>query len=179
MQVKLSESIDQDLKVWKAPLIYIMFDSQTAHIFLGTPLQPLVTEDKMIWKGEKSGNYSVKSEYRICVSEIADNSHMHVQGRWNLIRKLKVPPKIKKFLWRVCRGCFLTRARLNSRGVSCSTDCVHCNNNYEDSIHVLIECPKAVQVWKDYNIHANLWDKIDRVLRQDYNIHAFYIHLFA
>jgi len=89
------------------------------------------------------------------VSKIANNSHMQVQGRWNLIWKLKVPPKIKKFLWRMCRGCFPTRARLNSRGVSCPTDCVHCNKNYEDSIHVLIECPKVVQVWRD----ANLSDK--------------------
>ena len=69
----------------------------------------------------------------------------------------------------MCRGSFPTRARLNSRGVSCPTNCVHCNNNYEDNIHVLIECPKAVQVWRD----ANLWDKIDSMLRHDYNIHAF------
>ena len=119
----------------------------------------------MIWKGERSGNYSVKSAYRLCVTEIADNSHMHANGRWNLIWKLNVPPKIKNFLWRVCRGCFPTRARLNSRGVSCPLDCVHCNHNYEDSIHILIECPKAVQVWRN----ANLWDIIDRVIHQDYN----------
>ena len=156
----------------KAPLICSLFDAPTAQAILDTPLQPLVTEDKMIWKEEKIGKYSVKSAYKICVSEIADNSHMHVHGRWNLIWKLKVPPKIKNFLWRVCRGCFPTRARLSSRGVSCPLDCVQCSNNYEDIIHILIECPKAVQVWRD----ANLWDTINRVLQQDYNIHA---HIFT
>ena len=106
--------------------------------------------------------------------KIADNSHMHVNGRWNLIWNLKVPPKIKNFLWRVCRGCFPTRARLNSRGVSCPLDCVHCNSNYEDSIHVPIECPKVVQVWRN----ANLWDIIDREIRRDYNISALiFTHL--
>jgi len=115
----------------------------------------------------KNGKYSVKSVYKICVSEISNNSHMHVHGRWNLIWKLKMPPKIKNFLWRVCCGCFLTRDHLSSRGVSCPLDCVQCSNIYEDSIHILIECPK-VQVWRD----ANLWDTIDSVLRQDYNIHA-------
>jgi len=166
--VKLCEFIDQDFKRWKAPLIHSLFDAHTAQLILNTPLQPLVTEDKMIWKGERSGNYSVKCAYRICVSEIVDNSHMHVNGRWNLIWKLKVPPKIKNSLWRVCRGCFPTRARLSSRGVFCPLDCVQCNNNYEDSIHVLIECPKVVQVrW-----NANLWDIIDRVIHQDYNISA-------
>jgi hypothetical protein len=168
MQVKLCDSIDQDLKMWKASLICSLFDAQTAQLILNTSLQPLVLEYKMIWKGEMSGKYSVKSAYRLCVNEIADNSHMHVNGRWNLIWKLKVPPKIKNFLWRVCRGCFPTRAHLNSRGVSCPLDCVHCNHNYEDNIHILIECPKAVQVWRN----ANLWDIIDRVIHQDYNISA-------
>jgi hypothetical protein len=90
---------------------------------------------------------------------------MHAHGHWNLIWKLKVPLKVKNFLW---RGCFPTRARLSNRGVSCPLDCVQCNNNYEDSIHILIECPKVVQVWRN----ANLRDTIDRVIRQDYNIHA-------
>jgi len=55
-----------------------------------------VCEDKLVWKAEKNGNYSVLSVYRICVTEIAYNSHLHVPGRWNLFWKLKVPPKIKK-----------------------------------------------------------------------------------
>jgi len=45
----------------------------------------------------------------------------------------------------VCRGCFPTCARLLSRGIHCSNDCVLCGTNYEDSIHVLLECPGAVQ----------------------------------
>jgi hypothetical protein len=98
MQMKLYDFIDQELKIWKASVIYNLFDAPTAHLILNTPLQPRVTEDKMIWKGEKSGKYSVRSAYRICVDKIADNSHMHVLGRWNLIWKLKVPPKIKNFL---------------------------------------------------------------------------------
>ena len=110
--------------MWKAPLIHNLFDVHTAQLILDTLLQQLVTEDKMIWKGEKSGKYSVKSVYRICVTEIADNSRMHVHGWWNLIWKLKVPPKIKNFLWRVCHGCYPKRARLSSRGVSCPLDCV-------------------------------------------------------
>ena len=71
--------------MWKASLIFSLFDAQTAQLILNTPLQPLVLEDKMIWKGERSDKYFVKSAYRLCVIEIADNSHMHVNGRWNLI----------------------------------------------------------------------------------------------
>jgi len=85
MQVKLYDFIDQDLKIWKASLIHSLFDAPTVQLILNTPLQALVSEDKLIWKGERSGKSSVKSAYRICVNEIADNSHMHVNARWNLI----------------------------------------------------------------------------------------------
>jgi len=57
--MKLCDFIDQDLKFWKAPLIYNIFDVPTAQRTLNTSLQPLVTEDKLIWKGEKSGKYFV------------------------------------------------------------------------------------------------------------------------
>jgi len=66
--------------------------------------------------------------------------------------RICVTPKVKNFLWRVCCGCFSTRARLCSKDVSCPLDCVLCNNNYEDNIHVLIECPKVVQAWHDLNL---------------------------
>jgi len=105
-----------------------------------------VGEDKLIRKAGKHGNYFVQSVYRVCVNEIIDNFNIHIPGKWNLIWKLKVPPKIKKnFGWRVCRGCFPTRARLNSGGVYCLIDCVLCSSNYEDNIHVLLECPGAMQ----------------------------------
>jgi len=110
-------------------------------MILNTPIQPLVDEDKLIWKAENHGNYSVRSAYRVFVNEIVDNFHLHIMDRWNLIWKLKVSPNIKKkCVTRVCRGCFSTRVRLSSRGVHCLIDCVLCSSNYEDSIHVLLGC---------------------------------------
>jgi len=136
----------------KAPLIYNLFDVNTAHLIHSTPLQPLITNDKLIWKEEKSENYWVHSAYQICVNEIVGNSHPHVPNRWKLIWKLKVPPKVKNITLRVCRGMFSTCARLSSRGVSCLIDCVSCDNNYEDKIHVIVECPKVFQAWCNVNL---------------------------
>jgi len=59
-------------------------------------------------------------------------------GKWNLIWKLKVPPKIQNFVWRVYQGCFPMRARLSSRGVHCPIDYFLCGSNYEDNIHLLL-----------------------------------------
>ena len=48
-----------------------------------------------------------------------------------------------------------------------------CGTNYEDSIHVLVECPGAMQAWRE----VNLWEIIDRTLRQNYNIDALIFSL--
>jgi len=73
----------------------------------------------------------------------------------------------------VCRGCFPTRARLGSRCIHCPNGCVLCGTNYEDNIHVLLECPGVMQVWKE----VNLWDIIDRTLRPNYNMDALIFSL--
>jgi len=69
-------------------------------------------------------------------------------------------------VWRVYRGCFPTRARLSNRGMHCPINCVLCDSNYEDSIQVLLVCPTTMHIWHE----VNLWNKIDRALRQDYNM---------
>lgn len=87
----------------------------------------------------------MRSVYRLSVGEIEDNSHLHLPSRWQMIWKLKVPPKIKNLVWRVCRGGFPIRARLSSRSMHCPVDCMLTESNYEDSIHILLECPDTSQ----------------------------------
>jgi hypothetical protein len=103
----------------------------------------------LVWRVEKNGHYSVRSAYRLCMESIADNSHLNRPGNWSSIWKLKVPTKIKNMIWRVCRGCLPTRARLLDEGVNCSSMCVMCEESYEDVSHVLFECPRARKVWQD------------------------------
>jgi hypothetical protein len=50
----------------------------------------------------------------------------------------------------------------------CPIDCVLCDSNYEDNIHVLLGCPIVMHIWRE----VNLWDKIYHALRQNYNMDA-------
>jgi hypothetical protein len=127
-------------------LINYYFDQDTVHEILKTPLIRQVKEDKLIWRAEKNGHYSVKSAYRLCMENIADNSHLHRSGDWANIWKLKVPPKVKNLLWRICRECLPTRARLLDKGVNCTSLCVMCEESYEDVSHVLFDCPRARKI---------------------------------
>lgn len=80
---------------------------------------------------------------------------------------------IRNFVWRVCWGSFPTRACLSRSGVHCPIDCVLCDSNYEDNIHVLLECPSAMQA----SCEVQLWDTIDRTLCQNYNMDALMFSL--
>jgi hypothetical protein len=142
-------------------LINYYFDNDTVQEIFRTPLFHQVEEDDMVWKAEKNGQYSVRSAYRLCIEDVADNSHLHRIGSWDNIWRLKVPPKVKNSIWRICRGCLPTRARLLGR--KCTSLCGLCDESYEDTIHVLFDCPRARNVWQ----HSLLWSKVYLVMRNN------------
>jgi hypothetical protein len=67
-------------------------------------------------------------------------------GFWQGIWRLKVPPKIKNLMWRMCRNVIPTRRRLQDKGVQCPLTCVVCNGPEEDLDHICFTCPFSVQV---------------------------------
>ena len=136
--------IHQGIKNWNEELVRYIFEDGTAQQILNTSLFQQVSEDRLVWQPEKNGKYSVRSAYRVCMEEISDNSHLKRSGYWSGIWKLKVPPKVKSFVWRVCRECLPTRVRLNRRGVTCPSSCVKCNDPHEDSYHVFFHCGTTV-----------------------------------
>lgn len=154
--VSINILMDSASKCWNELNIQQVFSEKQAVMILNTPLYEQVQHDKLTWKVEKSGRYSVRSAYRLCVTELVDLSHLHVPGFWSRIWKLKVPPKVKNLVWRMCRGCLPIRVRLLDKGIQCPTQCVNCDSNHEDFKHIFFECPSVVQVW---NL-AGLWHDI-------------------
>jgi len=53
---------------------------------------------------------------------------------------MKVPPKVKNLIWRMCRGCLPTRVHLQDKGVQCPANYVSCNSNHEDLADIAFEC---------------------------------------
>lgn len=86
--------MDTGNKQWNTDLILRIFNVDQAKDIPQTPLVPQVPEDRLVWKGEKNGLYSVKSAYRLCMEELVDVSYLLCLGYWDGIWKLKVRPKI-------------------------------------------------------------------------------------
>ena len=71
-------------------------------------------KDVLIWPLSPSGSYSVRSAYRMLVEAEnfalpSSSSSMSSNKIWKKIWKLKVPNKVRHFLWRVARDSLPTK----------------------------------------------------------------------
>ena len=69
-------------------------------------------------------------------------------GWWNSFWKLKLPNKIKVFVWRACKNILPTFGNLHKRKIADAPCCLKCNTEVETCCHALIDCPIADEIWK-------------------------------
>jgi len=96
-------------KSWNEQVVRHVFSVDIDDKILHTPLIPQVDTDRIIWKSERHGRYSVRSAYRLFLSELVDSSYLWHPGYWAEIWNLKVPLKVKNLIWRICRDYLPTR----------------------------------------------------------------------
>jgi hypothetical protein len=65
--------------------------------------------DRIFWTLDKKGIYTVKCYYRFLIENGIKYPH-------KFLRKTKMPPRVKVFIWLVLRNCILTRGNLLRRG---------------------------------------------------------------
>ena len=95
--------------------------------------------DRVTWKWEKSGNFSVKSMYKhlFTTNEGDENKQL-----W----KAKVPLKVKIFMWLTLQDSILTKDNLLKRKWKGSPACALCQDT-ESVNHLMFECPVIKYVW--------------------------------
>jgi hypothetical protein len=71
-------------------------------------------------------------------------------GRWwRVLRKLKVPPKVRIFWWRVIKNFLPSNAELVRRHIRNESQCAACGNKSESLYHIIVECPWAKFFWAE------------------------------
>ena len=96
--------------------------------------------DSFIWRLTTNGLFSVKSLY-------ADLLHGSTRFLRKYLWKLKVPLKIKIFLWFLNRKVILTKDNLIRRKWNGCKKCVFCDTD-ESIEHLFISCPFARDIWR-------------------------------
>lgn len=86
-----------------------------------------------------------------------DNSYAPENGNWKRLWRIRVPPKVRNFLWRVAHNCLPTRDNLGRRGIQVPDECVICGLNFENSWHSLINCSFAEACWHEVGLHEVIY----------------------
>ena len=105
--------------------------------------------DKLKWALNTNGVFTVKSYYE-------DLLNGHTRYLRKYLWKLKVPLKIKIFLWFLNRKELLTKDNLVKRQWVGCTRCVFCNEN-ESVEHLFIKCNLARDVWRLVHFTFNVY----------------------
>jgi hypothetical protein len=96
--------------------------------------------DSIKWNLTKQGTFTMQSMYQNLVNQIAFPLN-------KLVWKLKIPLKIKVFVWFVLKGVILTKDNMLKRNWRGDDKCCFCNN--KETIHRLFfGCHVAQFVWR-------------------------------
>ncbi|KAL5577921.1 hypothetical protein UlMin_019620 [Ulmus minor] len=131
--------------------------NQTAFLLLDPPPLPSDFRDVLIWHHTRDGEYSVKSGYKSALTLVdnAECSKPHaIKNWWKSLWQLKIPPKIRNFAWRLCKGWLPSAAKLHGRGMNIDLSCFRCGFGRETIFHALWRCPAAKNYWKTSCFHG-------------------------
>lgn len=67
---------------------------------------------------------------------------------WKQLWKMKVPPKVHIFWWRVINDFLPSKAELKRRHIAKESHCEDCGHVVEDLFHVSVQCSFARKFWK-------------------------------
>jgi hypothetical protein len=113
-------------------------------------------EDVWAWHLEKHGNFTVRSAYRALLQESgrinqSTSSGGGEYGFWKKLWKLKVPPKVRNFWWRVIKGYIPCRQVLKARHIERLDRCRACGE-VESIHHALFDCTWAKLFWQEIRV---------------------------
>jgi hypothetical protein len=153
----VSELIDASSASWREEELRRIFVPIDVEEILQIPLCTKRIGDFWAWGEDCRGKFSVSSAYKMLSNvkrqrenllEGAAGSSASVQEQkaWTSLWNIKVPSKLKNFIWRLCNDSIPTADVLHHRHMAPSFVCSFCSA--EDSWkHALIECVVARCVW--------------------------------
>lgn len=152
---KVEELINPHTSQWDEELIRSVFSSVGVSRILQIPLRVDIVEDFVAWNHTRSGYFSVRSSYHVEFDHqygqqtlLTDGARsVKVNEIWKDTWRLKVPGKVKHFVWKVLRGVLPCYGVLGSRHIPVTGQCLMCKIGLVDIQHCLFTCTRSMEVW--------------------------------
>ncbi|MBA0818390.1 hypothetical protein Gohar_022421 [Gossypium harknessii] len=127
---KVAELINTNSRLWRKELIESTFPEEIADRILRIPLAINPHDDLLAWSDEPSGEYTVRSAYKVLQSLDEDPSAYVLQtdykGFYNKLWLLNLPSKIKITVWKASWNYLPLRANMQQRRLTNTTICSRC-----------------------------------------------------
>ncbi|KAK5818384.1 hypothetical protein PVK06_023320 [Gossypium arboreum] len=148
--LKVADLIDCTNRSWKTELIKGTFSEVDAQRILQISLARLPQDDFLAWRGEPTGEYTVRSGYRLLLhgNSINNNGYNPSENRkcYKNLWKSDLPSKLKITAWRATLKSNLRTKRLITDDV-----CPRCKQEVENRNHVFRDCTVSKETWNSLN----------------------------
>jgi ribonuclease HI len=159
---KVNELINPVTGEWDEQLIHDIFWPEDAAEILRITIDEQM-EDWPAWHFDAKGLFLVKSAYKLAVQQRDNSTRQDAsssrkeasemgQFNWFKIWKLKVPNKVKMFMWRLAHNILPVRRNVARRGVMLDTIYPICKRLDEDCGHIFFKCKYVKQCWRFMNM---------------------------
>ncbi|KAK0595746.1 hypothetical protein LWI29_009655 [Acer saccharum] len=150
INLQVADLIDNEFPGWNINALNHHFLPIDREIILSIPVSYLGGPDSISWHFDKSGSYTVKSGYRLALSEKLNSSVSNstiTRKWWTSIWNQNVPPKVKVFVWRACLNAIPAGFNLWKRRILDQPFCSLCRSSVDVPGHSLFWCKEAKRVW--------------------------------
>lgn len=134
-------------KEWDVKVVRDVLNDRDQKYVLAIPLTLSNHDDRLYWRLEESGNYTVKSAYKLLQSQRGMWNAEDCDKIWQVQWRTKAPPKALNLVWRALADCLPTLAQLHKKKVPVNTICLVCHQEEESILHSLVTCHYAQQSW--------------------------------
>ena len=142
--VRVSQLIEGEKDRWNEEMIRYVFENEYAEAILQIPLRRTNNEDTPCWFPNPKGMFSVMNAYRVVITKYIEERietgsagyHKYrelesMKALWKYIWHMRIPPKVRVFIWRACRDILSKRTETN-------LNCYLCHRGEETAQHLIL-----------------------------------------
>ena len=107
--------------------------------------------DKLIWHCNSHGIFIVRSAYHMLLGDAHLNgggSFSNCKELWKAIWGCSIPPRIKLFGWRACKGIITSALNISKCLLNFFMAHSICSHPKESYVHAILKCPLASSIWE-------------------------------